>query len=105
MENNQQNSPKSFEKGQSKGTKKEYANRLFNEFYKEPLSRRMGATRIGFTDQTYMVTQFVSDWIKQGKAQVIGIIKCSRSGRKVQKITTNPELFISNSTNQLNLFE
>ncbi len=105
MENKPKNSPKSFEKGQSKDKKKEYAKRLFSAFQKEPLSRRMGATEIGFTDQTYMVTQFVYDWIKQGKAEVIGKIKCTRSGRNVEKITTNPELFISKFSNQLNLFE
>jgi hypothetical protein len=104
MENNQRTALKSFEKGQGKDTKKHYTNKLYKAFYKEPLSRRMGATKIGFTDQTYMVTQLVLDWIKQGKAEVIGVIKCSRSGRKVQKITTNPDLFISKNTNQLNLF-
>lgn len=89
----------------NKDTKKEYAKKLFKALSNEPLSRRMAATQIGFIDQTYMVTQFIHDWIKQGKAEVIGVIKCSRSGRKVEKITTNPELFISSSTNQYNLFE
>jgi hypothetical protein len=51
-----------------------------------------------------MVTQYIYDWIKEEKAQVIGLIKCSRSGRWVQKVTTNPELFISINVNQLNLF-
>ncbi len=105
MENNQRTALKSFEKGQGKDTKKQDAKNLFKALYKKPLSRRMAATAIGYTDQTYMVTQNIYDWIKQGKAQVIGVIKCNRSGRKVEKITTNPELFISSSTNQLNLFE
>jgi len=55
-------------KRQGKDTKKEYAKKLFNTLFNEPLS-------------------------------------CSRSDRQVEKITTNPELFISNNTNQLNLFE
>jgi hypothetical protein len=86
-----------------KDTKKEDAIKLFNALIKEPLSRRMAATLIGYPDQTYMVTQLIFDWIAQGKAQVIGTIKCNRSGRFVQKITTNKELFISISISQLHL--
>ena len=89
-------------KRQKQDTNKEYAKQLFKVLYDEPLSRRMAATKIGFTDQTYMVTQFIYDWVKQGKAQVIGVIRCSRSGRKVESITTNPELF--EKSNQLELF-
>jgi hypothetical protein len=92
-------------KRQSKGTKKDFANKLFKVLYNEPMSRRMAITKLGFADQTYMVTQLIYDWIKQGKAQVIGKIKCQRSGLKVEKVTTNPELFISKNTNLLNLFE
>ncbi|MDB4104813.1 hypothetical protein N9545_04740 [Salibacteraceae bacterium] len=84
-------------------TKREYAKQLFKTLNEQPLSRRMAATQLGFPDQTYMVTQFIYDWIKQGKAQVIGDIKCDRSGRIVEAITTNPELL--NKSNQLNLFE
>lgn len=72
---------------------KELNKRLYKALFTKPLSRRMAATKIGYTDQTYMVTQTISDWIKQGKAAVIGQIKCSRSGRFVEKITTNPDLF------------
>ena len=92
-------------KRQSKGTKKDFANKLFKVLYNEPMSRRMAITKLGFADQTYMVTQLIYDSIKQGKAQVIGKIKCQRSGLKVEKVTTNPELFISKNTNLLNLFE
>ena len=76
-----------------KYTKKDFTKELYSLLYKKPLSRRMVATELGFTDQTYMVTQCISDWIKQGKAMVIGSIKCSRSGRFVEAVTTNPKLF------------
>lgn len=99
---NQNNNPLSS--GRGKDTKKEYAKKLFKAL-SNPQSRRMAATQIGFIDQTYMVTQLIYDWLKQGKAQVIGKIKCERSNRLVQKVTTDPNLFVSSSTNQLNLFE
>ncbi|GEM_PF-3170212 len=76
-----------------KYTKKDFTKELYSLLYKQPKSRRMVATELGFTDQTYMVTQCISDWIKQGKAMVIGSIKCSRSGRFVEAVTTNPKLF------------
>jgi hypothetical protein len=50
-----------------------------------------------------MITQVVFDWIKQNKACVIGSVKCSRSGHKAGRITTNPELFPK--SNQLELFD
>lgn len=89
---------------QSKNTKKDYTKELYDLLYNKPLSRRMVATELGYTDQTYMVTQFIYDWIKQGKAMVIGGIKCSRSGRIVEAVTTNPELFAKSDNNQLTLF-
>jgi hypothetical protein len=45
----------------------------------------------------------IYDWIKQGKAYVIGKMKCTRSGRYVEAITTNPKLFPKSA--QLNLFD
>jgi len=100
---NTNSNPNAFQhKRQEQDTKKEYAKKLYKALYNEPLSRRMAATKTGFIDQTYMVTQFVYDWIKQGKAQVIGVIKCSRSGRNVESITTNPDLF--QKSNQLKMF-
>lgn len=89
---------------QGKGTKREYAKELFKLLKKHPLSRRMAATMVGFPDQTYMVTQLIYDWIKQGKAQVIGVIKCTRSGRMVEAVSTNKDLFTSPDRNQLKLF-
>ena len=99
MEINQKNNP---HKRQGKDTKREYAKKLFDALYDEPLSRRMAATKIGYTDQTYMVTQDIYDWIRQGKAYVTGIIKCSRSGRFVEAISTNPD-FVQ-VDNQMKLF-
>jgi hypothetical protein len=89
---------------QSKYTKNDYAKELYDLLYNKPLSRRMVATELGYIDQTYMVTQFIYDWIKQGKAMVIGGIKCSRSGRIVEAVTTNPELFPKSNNNQLTMF-
>jgi len=89
---------------QGKFTKKDYTKELYDLLYKKPLSRRMVATELGYTDQTYMVTQFIYDWIKQGKAMVIGVIRCSRSGRNVEAITTNPKLFPKSNNNQLTMF-
>ena len=89
---------------QGKNIKKDYTKELYNLLYKKPLSRRMVATELGYIDQTYMVTQYISDWIKQGKAMVIGGIKCSRSGRIVEAISTNPELFPTSNNNQLKMF-
>lgn len=98
---NQNNNPL---KRQDKGTKKGHAIKLFEALYLKPISRRMAATIIGLPDQTYMVTQLISDWIKQGRAQVIGSVRCNRSGRVVEAITTNPELFVADNDNQLTLF-
>jgi len=87
---------------QGKDTKKNHTKELFKILKDKPLSRRMAATELGFTDQTYMVTPYISEWIKQGKAMVIGTIKCSRSGRIVEAISTNPYLFPK--SNQLKMF-
>lgn len=89
---------------QGKDTKREYSKELFKLLKKYPLSRRMAATMVGFPDQTYMVTQLIYNWIKQGKAQVIGVIKCTRSGRMVEAVSTNKNLFKSPDSNQLKMF-
>ena len=65
----------------------------------------MAATYLGYPDQTYMVTQNVIDWIKCGRAQVVGRIRCKRSQRFVEAITTNPEYFKSDNDNDLITFE
>ena len=99
---NTNNNP--LHKDKCKDTKSDYATQLYSVLFSTPMSRRMAATEIGFIDQTYMVTQFVNDWIKQGKAQVIGSIKCKRSNRLVESVTTNPELFREKDNNQLKMF-
>lgn len=93
MENNHSNSQKSFRTGRRKGNKKGYTKELYKLLYHKTLSRRMAATELGFVDQTYMVTPFILGWIKKGQAAVAGRIRCSRSGRMVEAITTNPDLF------------
>jgi hypothetical protein len=89
-------------KRHNEDSKKCYKIELFKILYNKPMSRRMSATELGFADQTYVVTQSIFDWSKEGKAHVVGSIKCSRSNRFVEAITTNPELFPK--SNQLNLF-
>lgn len=88
---NHTNSPKKFF-GEDVGKDKiEIDRQRLFEVLKNPQSRRMAATAIGYKDQTYMVTKSVYDWLNQGKAFVIGSIKCSRSGYWVQSITKDPE--------------
>lgn len=93
---NTNNNPLSNSK--AKDTKEKYIQRAFMAFYKQPMSRRMAITKAGYPDLTYMITQSVNDWIKQGKACVIGQIRCTRSGKLVECITTNPSLFIHSKT-------
>lgn len=99
MKNNQKNSPDN--KRRSKDTKKNITKSLF-QVLKTPMSRRMAVTELGYPDLTYLVTQEVNDFIRQGRAECIGVIKCTRSGRFVQKITTNPKYF--KRSNQPDLF-
>jgi hypothetical protein len=77
----------------NKCTKKDDAQRLFDILFQKPISRRMAATLLGYEDQTFMVTQSIYDWIEEGKVQVIGLIKCERSGQFVQGVTNNPKYF------------
>lgn len=84
--------------------KEKEAKKLYNILFKKAMSRRMAATKLGYADMTYMVTQNISDWLNDGRAQVIGVIKCERSHRFVEKITTNPKLFIKQYSNQLTMF-
>jgi len=78
---------------------------LFRILFKRPISRRMSATKLGYKDQTYMVTQIIYDWIKCGKAQVVGRIRCTRSERFVEAVTTNPKYFKSRFNNQLETYD
>ena len=85
-----------------KDTKKDFSKQLFDLLHDLPMSRRMSATELGFPDQTYMVTQNVIDWLKNGKAVVVWKNKCTRSGRIVEFTSTNPMFFPISI--QLNLF-
>lgn len=102
MENNSYNPN---HKRQDKDTNKPTAKQLVDVLYEKPISRRMAATLLGFPDQTYMVTQDVKDLIKAGHIQAVKKVKCERSGKFVQGITSNPEFFITVVNNQLNLFD
>lgn len=86
-------------------TKLQDEKQLHSVLFKRPMSRRMAATAIGYTDLTYMVTQIIFDMIKDGRAQVVGRIKCERSGHYVEAISTNPEQFKSRFNNNLETFE
>ena len=96
---NQNNNPN---KRHHQDKKKNQAKKLYSILYNRPISRRMAATQLGFTDQTYMVTQIIIDWLAQGKAAVVGKVKCSRSNQYVEAVSTNPNLFPK--SNQLKMF-
>jgi hypothetical protein len=93
MNNDIHNLPNGSGKNTGKKTKKNEAQRLFDILNGKPISRRMAATLLGYEDQTFMVTQSIYDWIEEGKVQVIGLIKCERSGQFVQGVTNNPKYF------------
>ena len=104
-ERNPHSPKKSLTKGQLQYTKEKDAKQLYKILYKRPMSRRMAATELGYTDQTFMVTQNVIDMIENGRAQVVGRIRCERSQRFVEAVTTNPEYFRSRNDNSLKTFE
>ncbi len=78
---------------------------LYKLFFVKTMSRRMAVTELGKPDQTYSITNQVNKWLRDGRAQIVEIAKCERSGKFVEFITTNPELFVYPETNQLDLFE
>lgn len=86
-------------------TKETDSKQLHTILFKRPISRRMAATALGYTDQTYMVTQLIIDMIKDGRAQVVGRIKCERSNNFVEAISTDPKHFKSRFNNDLKTFE
>lgn len=88
-----------------KDLKGNFTRNLYKLFFTKPMSRRMAVTELGKPDQTYTITNQVNEWITNGRAQIVKISKCERSGRFVEFITTNPELFVLPETNQLDLFE
>jgi hypothetical protein len=102
MSYDHKNSP-SFNK-ECKNKKRNVEKELFSLLFKRPMSRRMAATELGFPDQTYMVTDTIKNWLKYGRAEIVGSIKCKRSGKFVQGVTTNPKLFRKSNSNQTKLF-
>ena len=102
MDKNQINSPK---RNNGQDTKPILITLIKEELYNVATSRRNLATLLGYPDQTFMVTRPVRQLLDDGKAQVIGRVKCPRSGRWVEKISTNPELFREvKSMHQLQMF-
>ncbi|MGO3690424.1 MAG: hypothetical protein ACTJF0_08205 [Psychroflexus halocasei] len=79
-------------KRQAKDTKNRQIKQLKAVLFKQPMSRRMAAAAIGYGDKTYMVTQPIFELLKNGQAEVVGRIKCKRSNKIVEAITTNPEI-------------
>lgn len=104
MRNNKSHSLKnvsSSKRRQAQYKKEADKKQLYKILYEKPISRRMAATALGYPDQTYMVTQPIIDMIKSGKAQVVGKMKCERSPRIVEAITTNPEYFRKKDDNRV----
>ncbi len=100
MDNPIQAPVNSFGNSKSKDSKKQDEKQLRKILFDRPMSRRMAATLLGYPDQTFMVTQFIFDWIKSGRAEVVGRIKCERSGQMVDAISTNPEYFRKKDDNR-----
>jgi hypothetical protein len=99
---NTNNSPLQNSQGKDKQKRKK---KIIELLFIKILSRRELATELGYPDMSFMVTQDVLELIESGMVQVVGKIKCSRSTEFVQGLTSNPELFIADNTNQLNLFK
>ena len=90
----------------SENKKRDLEKRLFKIFKEEPLSRRMAITLAGKDDQTYYATKPVYKWLKSGRAQIVGKFKCKRSGHLVEYVTTDPEKFVTDTTQyKMSFFE
>src|SRR5690348_9770629 len=88
-------------KQQAQDTKEKREKQLHKILFERPITRRMAATQMGYPDQTYMVTQLIFDLIKSGRVQVVGKMKCERSPRIVEAITSNPEYFRKKDDNRV----
>lgn len=77
---------------------------LYKALFQAPISRRMACYLVGKDDRTYCVTNQILKFIESGKAQVVGKIRCRRSGRLVEAVTTNPDFFKDNNDNELEIF-
>src|SRR5690554_2426275 len=85
---------------QAQDTKEKREKQLCKILFARPITRRMAATALGYPDQTFMVTQPIFDLIKSGQVQVVGKMKCERSPRIVEAITSNPEYFRKKDDNR-----
>lgn len=85
---------------QGKDTKERDQKQLLKVLFEKPISRRMAAFLLGKGDKTYCVTQYVHDFIESGHIQVVGKIRCKRSDRFVEAITSNPKYFRKKDDNR-----
>ena len=60
------------------------------------MTRRMLATELGYTDQTFMVTQDIEDLRELGKVFEIGKKRCERS----QPNKTNRAMYLTSDPNK-----
>ena|SRR5690554_6076519 len=92
-------------KQQAQDTKEKREKQLCKILFARPITRRMAATQMGYPDQTFMVTQLMFDLIKDGKAQVVGQMRCERSTKIAEAVTSNPEYFRKKDDNRVILWK
>lgn len=95
----------SLDKKKAQDTKEKREKQLCKILFARPITRRMAATQMGYPDQTYMVTQLIFDLIKDGRAQVVGQMRCERSTNIAEAITSNPEYFRKKDDNRVILWK
>jgi hypothetical protein len=102
MENNQQNSPKSFEKGQSKDTDfKNQLKTIFHYLKEHVATASMVAKETGIPQKN--ICRYKRDLELSGRLWEIEKKLCKETGFRAWYLTTDPEKASFN--NQLNLFE
>ena len=94
MRNNTSHGLNSLGGNETKYTKEKREKQIRVILHARPITRRMAATELGYPDQTFMVTQNIFDLIVSGRAQVVGKMRCERSGHFAEAITSNPKHFI-----------
>lgn len=105
--NNSQSLKNAFSKSkqQAQYTKEKREKQLCKILFERPITRRMAATQMGYPDQTFMVTQLMFDLIKSGKVQVVGQMRCERSTKIAEAVTSNPEYFRKKDDNRVILWK